>query len=76
MGETCRGLHTRSEDHLLSFLTSRQTHISDTHSHGYGYFGTATCGVSGLLWNRVNERIDTFGTIMDSGQIVTSSTCC
>jgi hypothetical protein len=76
MGDTCWGLHTRSEDHLLSFPTPIQTHVSDTHSHGYDHFGTAMCGVSGLLQNRVNERIDTFGTIMDSGQIVTSSTCC
>jgi hypothetical protein len=76
MSETYRGLHTRFEDHLLSFPTPTQTHISDVHSHGYGRFGTATCGVTGLLRNRVNERIDTFGTIMDSGQIATSSTYC
>jgi hypothetical protein len=55
MGETCRGLHTRSEDHLLSFLMPTQSHISDTHKHSYGHFGTAMFGVSGLLQNRVNE---------------------
>jgi hypothetical protein len=51
IGQTCWGLHTRSEDHLLSFPTPTQTHISHTHSHGYGHFSTATCGVSGLLKN-------------------------
>jgi hypothetical protein len=76
MGETFWGLHKISEDHLLSFPTPTQTHVSNAHSHSCGRFGTATCGVSGLLWNRVNERIDTFGTIMDSGWIATSSTCC
>jgi hypothetical protein len=76
MGETCQGLHTRYEDHFLIFPTPTETHISDAHNYGYGHFGTATCGVSGLLQNRVNEQIDTFGTIMDSGQIATSSTCC
>jgi hypothetical protein len=70
MGETCRGLNTRSEDHLLSFSTPTQTHISDAHSHSYGHFGTATCGVSGLLENRVIERIEAFGTFMDSNKIM------
>jgi hypothetical protein len=31
-----------------------QTHISDTHSHGYSHFGTAMCGVSSLLENRLS----------------------
>jgi hypothetical protein len=58
MGETCRGLHTRSEDHLLSFLMPTQTHISDAHNHSYGPFGTATCEVSGLLEIRVIEWVE------------------
>jgi hypothetical protein len=71
MGQTCWGLNTRSEDHLLSFLTPTQTHISDIHSHGYGHFGTATCGVRGLLKNRIIERAGAFATITDSGKIMT-----
>jgi hypothetical protein len=58
MGETCQGLRTRSEHHILSFLTPTQTHISNAHSHGYGHFGTAMYGVSGLLENRVIERVE------------------
>jgi hypothetical protein len=38
-----------SEGHVLRFSTPTYTHISDTHNHGYGHFGAATCGVSGLL---------------------------
>jgi hypothetical protein len=49
MIETCCGQNTWSEDHLLSFPMPTQTHISDMHSHGYGHFGTATCGVRDLL---------------------------
>jgi hypothetical protein len=56
------GLKTWSEDHLLRFLMSTQTHLSDTHSHGYSNFGTVTCGVSDLLEYRVNERVGAFGT--------------
>jgi hypothetical protein len=48
-----------------------QGHISSTHSHGYSRFGTATCGVSGLLQKRVNERIEILGTITDCGEIIT-----
>jgi hypothetical protein len=42
---------------LLNFSTPTQTHNSDTHSHGYGHFSTAMCGVSGLLQNRVKEQV-------------------
>jgi hypothetical protein len=45
----CWGLNMDSVDHLLSFLTPTHTHVSGAHSHSYGHFGTATCGVSGLL---------------------------
>jgi hypothetical protein len=71
ISETCYGLHTRSEYHLLSFPTPTQTHVSDAHSHSYGHFGTATCGVSGLLKNHIIERVGAFGTITDSGKIMT-----
>jgi hypothetical protein len=71
MGETCWGLNTISEDHFLSFPTPTQAHVSDAHNHGYGYFSTATCGVSGLLKNRIIERVGAFGTIMDNGKIMT-----
>jgi hypothetical protein len=46
MGETYWGLNTRFEDHLLSLSTPTHAYISDAHNHSYGYFGTATCGVS------------------------------
>jgi hypothetical protein len=71
MGETCRGLNKRSNDHFLSFPTPTQIHISDAHSHSYGHFSTATCGASGLLENRVIERIEVFGTFMNSTKIMT-----
>jgi hypothetical protein len=71
MGETGRGLHTRSEDHLLSFLTPTQTYISDVHRHSYGYFGTTTCGVNGLLENWVIKQVGAFGTFMDNSTIMT-----
>jgi hypothetical protein len=48
-----------------------QIHISNTHGNGYGHFGTATCRVSGLLENRVIERVETFGTFTDRGKIIT-----
>jgi hypothetical protein len=38
-----------SEGHLLIFSMPTHTHVSDTHRHSYGHFGTATCGVSSLL---------------------------
>jgi hypothetical protein len=71
MGETCWGLNTRYEAHSLIFLTPTQTHVSDAHRHSYGRFGSATCGVSGLLKNRVIERVGAFGTVTDSGKIMT-----
>jgi hypothetical protein len=71
VGESCYGLNTRSEDHLLRFSTPRQTHISDTHSHGYGHFGTAMCGVSRLLKNQVIKRVGAFGTITDNDKFTT-----
>jgi hypothetical protein len=71
VGESCWGLNTRSEDHLLSFSMPPQTHIPNAHSHGYGHFSTATRRVSGLLENRVIERVGAFGTITDSGKIMT-----
>jgi hypothetical protein len=71
MDEACWGLNTRSEDHLFSFLMATQTHISDAHSHSFGHFGTAMCGVSSLLKNQVIERIGAFGTVMDNGKIMT-----
>jgi hypothetical protein len=70
MGETCWDLNTRSEAHLLSFLMSTQTHVFGAHNHGYGHFGTATCGVSGLLKNWIIEQVGAFGTVMDSGKIM------
>jgi hypothetical protein len=47
------GLNTQSEDHVISFPSPTQAHVSDTHSHSYSCFSTATCGVSGLLWNKL-----------------------
>jgi hypothetical protein len=35
-----------------------QTHVSNAHSLGYGHFGTATCGVSGLLEIQVIELVE------------------
>jgi hypothetical protein len=67
MGETCWDMNTRSEAHLLRFLTPTQTHVSNAHRHGYGHFSTATCGVSSLLKNWIIERVGAFGMIMDSG---------
>jgi hypothetical protein len=60
-----------SEDLLLSFPTPNQTHVSDTHSHGYGHFGTTTCRVSGLLENRIIKRVGVFDTVMGSCKIMT-----
>jgi hypothetical protein len=71
VGESCWGLNTRSEDHLLSFSTSPQTHVSNAHNHGYGHFGIATCRVSSVLENRVIERVGDFGTITDNSKITT-----
>jgi hypothetical protein len=53
---------------MLSFSTPTQTHVSDVHSHGYGHFGTTTCGVSSLLKNHIIKRVGAFGTVMDSGK--------
>jgi hypothetical protein len=58
MNETCWGQNTRSENHFLSFPTPTQRHVSDAHSHSYGHFSTATCGVSSLLENWVIERVE------------------
>jgi hypothetical protein len=71
MGETCWGLNTRPEAHFLSFSMRTHTHVSDMHSHSYAHFDTATFGVSGLLKNRVIERVGAFGTVMDSSKIMT-----
>jgi hypothetical protein len=71
MGETYWGSNTRSEDCFLIFPTPTHTHISDTHSHGYGHFGTATCIVSDLLENQIIEWVGAFGTVTDSGKIMT-----
>jgi hypothetical protein len=73
MGVTCQGLHTRSEDHFLSFLTHTQTHVSDAHSHGYGYFSTATCGVSSLLKNRVMEWVEVLAQLRTAIRLELSS---
>jgi hypothetical protein len=48
-----------------------QTHVSDAHNHSYGHFGTAMCGVSGLLKNWIIEWVGVFGTVTDSGKIMT-----
>jgi hypothetical protein len=56
---------------MLSFPTLTHTQVSDAHSHGYGHFGTTTCGVSGLLKNQIIERVGAFGTVMDRGNIMT-----
>jgi hypothetical protein len=71
IGETCWGLNTRSEADLLSFLTPTQTHVFDAHSHGYGHFGTATCGVSSLLKNGIIEWVGALGMVIDSAKIMT-----
>jgi hypothetical protein len=55
----------------LSFPTPTRTHVSDAHSHGYGHFDIATCGVSGSLKNWVIEQVGAFGTVTDSGKIMT-----
>jgi hypothetical protein len=44
-----RGVDTDSEGHMLSFPMPTHRHVSDAHSHSYGHFGPATCGVSGFL---------------------------
>jgi hypothetical protein len=75
INEYCWGLAHISEVYLLSFPIPTQAHFYDTQSNGYGHFGTATCGVSGSLQNRVNERIESFGTLSDSADIMTSSSC-
>jgi hypothetical protein len=67
----CWGVNTDSEYHLLNFPTSTHTHVSDAHNHSYGHFGAATCGVSGLLKNRINEGVRAFGTVTDNGKIMT-----
>jgi hypothetical protein len=71
VAESCWSLNRKSEDHFLSFPKPPQLHVSDAHSHSYGHFGTATCGVSGLLENWVIERVEAFGTFTDSGKIRT-----
>jgi hypothetical protein len=71
MSETGWGLNTRSEGHLLSFLTPTQTHVSNIHNDGYGHFGTDTCGVSNSLKNQVNKQVGAFDTITDSDKIIT-----
>jgi hypothetical protein len=71
MSETYWGLNTCSEAYLPRFLTPTQTHVSDTHSHDYGHFGTVTCGASGLLENWVIEWVGAFGTFTDSIKIIT-----
>jgi hypothetical protein len=71
MGETYWGLNTRSEYYLLSFPTLTLTHISYAHSHVYDHFGTATCGVCGLLENRIIERDGAFGTVRNNIKIMT-----
>jgi hypothetical protein len=73
MGETCRGLHTRYEDHLPNFPTPTQTHIFVAHSHGYGHFGTATCGVSSLLENRVIEGVEVLAQLRTAIRLELSS---
>jgi hypothetical protein len=73
MGETCWGLHTRSEDHLLNFLTPTQTHVSDAHIHGYGHLGTATCGVSGLLEIQVIEWVEVLAQLRTAIRLELSS---
>jgi hypothetical protein len=60
-----------SEDHLLSLPMPIHTHVSSAHNHGYGHFGAATCGVSGLFENWINKKVGTFGTVMGSGKIMT-----
>jgi hypothetical protein len=69
--ESCWGVNIDSEGHLFRFSTPTHTHVSDVHSHGYGHFGTATCGVSDLLKNRINKRVETFDTVTGSGKIMT-----
>jgi hypothetical protein len=65
------GLNTRSEDYLIIFPTSTQIQVSDVHNHSYGHLGTAICGVSSLLKNRVIERVEAFGMVTDSSKIMT-----
>jgi hypothetical protein len=43
------------------------THISDTHSHGYGHFSTAMCGVQRIAGNRVNERVEALIWLQTAG---------
>jgi hypothetical protein len=69
--ETGWDANKRSEAHLLSFPTPTQRHISHSNGHSYGHFGTTTCGVSGLLKNRIIERVGAFGMVRDSGKITT-----
>jgi hypothetical protein len=56
--ETCWDVNTDSEAHFLSFPMPTHTHVSNTHSHSYGHFGTATCGVSGLLEIGFTDRLN------------------
>jgi hypothetical protein len=41
------------------------------YSLSYGHFGTATCGFSDSLENRINKQVGAFGTLMDSEKIMT-----
>jgi hypothetical protein len=67
MGDTCRGLHTRSEDHLLSFPTPTAMVMA---------ISVQPCAELAVCCRIELMNGLTLGTIMDSGQIVTSSTCC
>jgi hypothetical protein len=60
-----------SRGHVLSFPTPTHTHVSNTNSHVYGHFGIATCGVQRFAENRFDELVETFGTVMDSDDIMT-----
>jgi hypothetical protein len=54
---------------FLFFSMSTHTHISDTRSHSYGNFGTATWGVQRFAGNRFDERVETFGTVTAAAKL-------
>jgi hypothetical protein len=47
------------------------THVFDAHNHIYGHFGTATCEVRQFAGIWVNEWVEAFDRVMDSGKIMT-----
>jgi hypothetical protein len=71
MHESCWGVNTDSEGQFLSFPTPTHTYVSDAHSYSYVHFGTAACGVSGLLEIGFTNKLETLGMVTDSVKVMT-----